>query len=314
MTALDDMPAYELDDSECTDLPSVLIVDDSPVFRLIVSNLIKAACGFTTFTAGNGREAAEFLKEQTPSMVLTDLNMPEMDGLELVEYVREHHPNTPIVLMTGDGSEDTALLALRSGAASYVPKKRLKSDLGEILQQVLNASRTDRRKQRLLQSLTHRDSAFSLSSDASMVPLLIAMLQEELTATNLCGAANRTRIGVALEEAMLNGMYHGNLGVSSELKQQGTAFHDMVDRRRTQAPYAGRKLHVRSQLTADRVTYTIRDEGAGFDVSSLPDPTDPANLEKPSGRGLLLIRCFMDEVTYNATGNEITLVKNRSSK
>ena len=125
---------------------------------------------------------------------------------------------------------------------------------------------------------------------------------------------DKSIIVAALEEAMLNGMYHGNLGVSSELKQQGTAFHDTVERRRTQAPYAGRKLHVRSQLTADRVTYTIRDEGAGFDVSSLPDPTDPANLEKPSGRGLLLIRCFMDEVTYNATGNEITLVKNRSAK
>jgi len=309
------MPTYEIDDSELTDLPSVLIVDDSPVFRLIVSNLVKASCGFTTFTAGNGREATAFLKDQTPSVVLTDLNMPEMDGLELVEYVREHHQNTPIVLMTGDGSEDTALLALRAGAASYVPKKRLKSDLGEILQQVLGAARTDRRKQRLLQSLTHRDSSFTLTSDATMVPLLIAMLQEELTATGLCGSANRTRIGVALEEAMLNGMYHGNLGVSSDLKQQGgTAFHDMVERRRTLAPYAGRRLHVRAQLTPNKVTYTIRDEGAGFDVASLPDPTDPANLEKPSGRGLLLIRCFMDNVTYNAAGNEITLVKNRSEK
>ncbi|MGE0608143.1 MAG: ATP-binding protein, partial [Pirellulales bacterium] len=49
----------------------------------------------------------------------------------------------------------------------------------------------------------------------------------------------------------------------------------------------------------------------GFDPSKLPDPTDPANLEKASGRGLLLMRSFMDEVTYNATGNQITLVKRR---
>ena len=57
------------------------------------------------------------------------------------------------------------------------------------------------------------------------------------------------------------------------------------------------------------VTYAIRDEGPGFDPSTLPDPTDPANLERVSGRGLLLIHAFMDEVRHNPTGNEITMVK-----
>ena len=57
--------------------------------------------------------------------------------------------------------------------------------------------------------------------------------------------------------------------------------------------------------------FVIRDEGPGFDVTTLPDPTDPENLLKPSGRGLLLIRTFMDEATHNATGNEITLVRRR---
>ena len=59
------------------------------------------------------------------------------------------------------------------------------------------------------------------------------------------------------------------------------------------------------------MTYTIRDEGPGFDVNNLPDPTDPANLEKPSGRGMLLIRMFMDAVRYNDMGNEITLEKRK---
>ena len=60
-----------------------------------------------------------------------------------------------------------------------------------------------------------------------------------------------------------------------------------------------------------RVRLIVRDEGPGFDVSSLPDPTDPANLGKSSGRGLLLIRTFMDDVRFNAAGNEITLSKRR---
>ena len=55
-------------------------------------------------------------------------------------------------------------------------------------------------------------------------------------------------------------------------------------------------------------TFFVRDEGPGFDPNKLPDPTDPANLEKVSGRGLLLMKTFMDEVTFNATGNQVTMV------
>jgi len=53
----------------------------------------------------------------------------------------------------------------------------------------------------------------------------------------------------------------------------------------------------------------VRDEGSGFDPAALPDPTAPANLERVSGRGVLLLRTFMDEVIYNELGNAVTLVK-----
>lgn len=313
MSATAEMPSAALGENTVQDAPSILIVDDSPVFRLIVSDLIRKALGYNTFTAVHGLDAIEFLRDHTPSLVLTDLLMPEMNGLELVEHLRDSHPSIPVVVMTAEGSEDTAFRALQGGASSYVPKKRLKSDLGLILQQVLHAAKNDRRKQRLLQSLTHRDSMFVLENNTTMVPLIIELFQEELAATGLCKAANRTRIGVALEEAMLNGIYHGNLEVSSELKQQGNAFHELAEKRRFIQPYAKRRLHVRAQLTPQKVTYTIRDEGPGFDVKNLPDPTDPANLEKPSGRGMLLINMFMDSVRYNDTGNEITLEKRRDA-
>ena len=64
----------------------------------------------------------------------------------------------------------------------------------------------------------------------------------------------------------------------------------------------------------DGIVITIADDGPGFDVSSLPDPTDPENLIRPSGRGILFMRMFMDDVRYNATGNRVTLVKNREER
>ncbi len=63
------------------------------------------------------------------------------------------------------------------------------------------------------------------------------------------------------------------------------------------------------RLARDKAVFVVRDEGCGFDPSSLPDPTDPANLDKVTGRGILLMRAFMDQVEFNARGNEVTMVK-----
>ena len=62
-------------------------------------------------------------------------------------------------------------------------------------------------------------------------------------------------------------------------------------------------------VTPTDATYVVRDEGQGFDPKFLPDPTDPEHLLKPSGRGLMLIRTFMDKVEFNKSGTEITMVK-----
>ena len=79
--------------------------------------------------------------------------------------------------------------------------------------------------------------------------------------------------------------------------------------RRGRKPYTDRRVHVTARETPGEAVYVIRDDGPGFDTSSLPDPTDPANLERRSGRGLLLMRAFMSEVRYNDRGNEVTLVR-----
>jgi anti-sigma regulatory factor (Ser/Thr protein kinase) len=64
-------------------------------------------------------------------------------------------------------------------------------------------------------------------------------------------------------------------------------------------------------LTRHEATFSVRDEGSGFDPALLPDPTDPANLGRVSGRGLLLIHTFMDRVEHNEKGNQIVMTKFR---
>src|SRR5262249_52494919 len=129
----------------------LLVVDDSPMDRLLTGSLVQNFGPWTVLTAGNGVEALDVLQKETPDLVLTDLQMPEMDGLQLVREVRTRYPAVPVILMTGHGSEDIAIQALKSGAASYVPKKSLARDLAETLDQVLSASKATRDQKRLEQ-------------------------------------------------------------------------------------------------------------------------------------------------------------------
>ena len=124
--------------------------------------------------------------------------------------------------------------------------------------------------------------------------------------------AEGTRVGVALEEALANALYHGNLEVDSELRERDdSTYWKLAEERSKQEPYIHRKVHITVELSRDEAVFYIRDEGQGFDPSKLPDPTDPANLEMASGRGILLMRTFMDEIKYNEQGNIVTLIKRR---
>ena len=151
-----------------------------------------------------------------------------------------------------------------------------------------------------------------LENDPALGPPLVSQFREDLIEMGLCDLTGATRAGIALEEALLNAVYHGNLEVSSELRENGDeAFHKLARARRSIEPFAGRRVRIAARLTTTSATFVISDEGPGFDVAKLPDPTDPEFLERPSGRGVLLMRTFMDEVRYNSTGNRVTLVKRR---
>ena len=150
------------------------------------------------------------------------------------------------------------------------------------------------------------------TNDCTLFPPLISFVQEQATRFGLFDQTDRVRLGIALEEALVNALYHGNLEV--RLRRDGKKPRRLLrpSRRRSQkSPYSERKIRVDFRVSPEEAVIRIRDEGPGFDPSSLPDPTDPVNLDKVSGRGLLLMRTFVDELRFNERGNEVTLVKRR---
>ena len=220
-------------------MTTVLVVDDLAFDRQLVGGLLCKDEQVKVEFASDGAEALDRLREHVPDLIVTDLMMPRVDGLELVVTVRTKYPLVPVVLMTSQGSEDIAVRALQQGAASYVPKRLLATDLVRTARKILSLSARERIATRLMGCMSRNESAFVLGNDTALFAPLISYLQEGLSHMGLCDENDCTRIGVAMEEALTNAVYHGNLQVGSELRGvDDTAYRDLVHERCTSAPIA----------------------------------------------------------------------------
>jgi len=298
-------------------MPTVLVVDDSAVDRRLVGGLLGKGTMLTVETAENGAAALVRMKQGLPDVVVTDLQMPEMDGLALIKMIRAHYPRVPVILMTAHGSEELAVEALEVGAASYVPKSQLAECLLDTVEQVMAISRAGRNYDRLTECLVWAEFALFLENDATLIDPLVDAVQQIVERMHLCDATGRMRVGVALEEALLNALYRGNLELGFEQMQEDRAnllcgmSAGLVDQRRGEPPYCDRRIFVRVHVSKDEARFVVRDDGHGFTV---PEPAMVADSEavvREGGRGLVLMRTFMDQVSFNESGNEVTMVKRR---
>lgn len=291
-------------------MPTVLVVDDSSVDRSRIGGMLSKSSDLNVEYAVHGAEALRRIPQLKPDLVLTDLIMPEMDGLELVATVVAKYPLIPVILLTGRGNEETAVRALQAGAASYVPKSMMQNFLLETVQSVLNAAEQEQCEIRLLDCLRQSNTTFHLRNDVDMIAPLVNHLHRTIRAIGMCDHTFGIRVSVALEEAINNAMFHGNLEITSaERTGDRETYRALLAERLRTPPYCNRAINLQANVTPNQATFIIRDQGPGFNPNTLPDPTDPENLEKASGRGLLLMRTFMDSVEFNSEGNEVTMIK-----
>jgi len=103
------------------DTPKVLVVDDEINMRRILEASLSRE-GYKVMTAGNGFEACQVMNSDPAHVVITDLRMPEMDGLQLLEEMNRHHPDVPVIMITAHGTVENAVEAMKSGAFDYVSK------------------------------------------------------------------------------------------------------------------------------------------------------------------------------------------------
>jgi two-component system, chemotaxis family, chemotaxis protein CheY len=123
-------------------LRDILIVDDSPTMRMLISFSLSLYDGCTVRQAGNGVEALERIAEAAPDLMVVDINMPEMNGLELIEAVRRTHAKDilPIVVITTEGSDDDIRKGFQAGANDYLVKPFQPQKLQAIVDRMLARS------------------------------------------------------------------------------------------------------------------------------------------------------------------------------
>ena len=130
----------------------------------------------------------------------------------------------------------------------------------------------------------HENIEFELPSAISLMHIVLEYLMKRVEKLGVV-KSEQSNLFVALDEAFVNAVKHGNKFDAHKL------------------------VRITAEVSKQEAKFTIEDEGEGFDINNIPDPLDPENLFKTSGRGVLFIYNIMDEVKYNDRGNRLTMVK-----
>ena len=270
----------------------ILVAEDEPAYAELIKVVLEEA-GHQVTTAADGAEAWEQLQRQPFDLLLTDIRMPRMDGLELLSHARQLPAPPRMVVLTSDDAPDTLLKAIREQALRYATKPMLPAQLVELVKEVL-AEPADREFHVI--SATPQWVELLVPCDrsaAERIQGLLAQLDADLPADV------RETVGQVFRELLLNAIEWGG----------------QLDPNR----------HVRiAYLRARRMLlYRIADPGPGFRIDDLPhaaisnrpdDPMGHAQVReekglRPGGLGLLLVSKLADELLYNDARNEVVFVK-----
>ncbi len=294
--------------------PTILVVDDEDVIRFALRKKL-TRIGYNVISLEKAEDVLYLIKNDNVKidLIITDIKLRKMDGIELMRRIKSLDDPIPVLIITGHGNVEDAIRALRYGASDFIRKPFDINDIALSVRSILRHKHEQQLADNFIQYTFYEKSIFKIPLDTSIINAISYKLTRNLNASGLCNSTTAENITIALIEAISNAVYHGNLEISSEIKKEGgiKRFNEEAEKRKKDERFKDRIVTIHYELTKDHVEYVIEDEGPGFDYTILPDPRDPENFFKASGRGLLIIRIHMDEVEWNERGNIIRLRKYR---
>jgi serine/threonine-protein kinase RsbW len=254
----------------------ILIVDNNDELRVLLEQAL-GRLGHEVIVTGERAKALRRDDLDSFDLIISDLSEAEVNGEPISELHRRHlvtnlseHFKTPGVIK-----------AFKMVAANYLRMPYNRDELRDIVEQTL-AHKLHGVDDPSLH--VHEKIEFELPSDLGLMNGVLEYLQERVAKLGLI-RPERSNLFIALDEAFVNAVKHGNKNDPAKL------------------------VKITAELSPTEASFTVEDEGEGFDIREIPNPCDPANLFRTSGRGVLLIYNIMDEVEYNAQGNRVKMVK-----
>jgi len=203
-----------------------------------------------------------------------------------------YHANNgtqPVCLPKVESTEVSGhVKAFKISATNYRKDNFDEGELRELIALILDYKIRFVDKADIVQDL-HENIEFELPSVISLMHIVLEYLIKRVEKLGVV-RSEQSNLFVALDEAFVNAVKHGNKYDAAKL------------------------IRITAEISKDEARFTIEDEGEGFDVHKIPDPLDPENLFKTSGRGVLFIYNIMDEVKYNDRGNRLTMIKKSDAK
>ncbi|MGI8653595.1 MAG: ATP-binding protein [Pyrinomonadaceae bacterium] len=268
----------------------ILIVDDDDSSRHALEQAL-SALGHETTISGSRNEALARQDFQEFDVVVSDL----VDDTEAESVFDSATYNVESVSSAAVPSSDQSppisivkAFKIDVGTGNYFRHTYDSEELRRIVEEILQCHLRYSVEPREL-PFTHEKVEFELPSDIALMGGVLQYLLERVARRGVI-QPEQSNLFVALDEAFVNAVKHGN-------RYDHTKF-----------------VRITAELSADEARFTVEDEGEGFDVADVPDPCDPQNLFRTSGRGVLLICHIMDEVKYNARGNQLTMKVKRPNE
>jgi serine/threonine-protein kinase RsbW len=212
-----------------------------------------------------------------------DLVITDLDGENLIYEPTQNGNSAPCLPVITSLHPDEHIKAFKVCAANFRRDEFNEDEIKELVETVLNYKIQFVDKKEVVRNL-HEKIEFELPSAISTMHAILNYLMKRVEKLGVINP-EKSNLFIALDEAFVNAVKHGNKFDSNKL------------------------IKICAEVSAKEARFTIEDEGKGFDVNAIPDPTNPENLFKTSGRGVMFIYNIMDEVKYNKRGNRLTMVK-----
>lgn len=258
------------------------VVDDELGFCRLISDVLTGE-GYVARSFTSAVEALAAFRVEPADLVVTDVKMPDMDGIRFLEGLRESDPEVPVIVVTGFATTDIAVDALRLGAFNFLRKPFRTQELVAVVNKAVRVKKILRRKREALARIEPRQS-LEIPAELPLIEPTIHCLLESVRALRRLPPREELDVAAALSECLANAILHGS------------------------GNDPAKRVRISAEIGARDLVFRIRDEGPGFDHAAHAD-AGTRDLPGQSGRGLLLMRHYMDEVRHVGAGNVVELVK-----